>query len=75
MDKKVSLSERKVELREKVSLPTVKAFSPDECYTHFQKSITLLKKQFDLADTLLEKGDQEGFKQICRSQIVFLEGI
>lgn len=75
MDKKVSLSERKVELREKVSLPTVKAFSPDECYTHFQKSITLLKKQFDLADTLLEKGDQEDFKQICRSQIVFLEGI
>lgn len=76
MVKKTSLSERMVDSREEKAItPNVMAFSPDECYDHFESSIELLKKQFEVADRMLSEGNMEGCKNIWRSQIVFLDGI
>lgn len=75
MNKKSSLSERKVDSREKVVITKVTAFSPDECYSHFQNSMELLRKQLKVADNLINEGNEEDCKNIWRSQIVFLDGI
>lgn len=76
MNKKSSLSQRVTDSREEKAITfKVTAFSPDECYSHFKDSIKLIKKQFEIADDMLQNGNEKGCKNIWRSQIVFLEGV
>lgn len=75
---KISAPSRKVNRRapriESAIEPPVQ-FSLQEIKQHFTDSITSVKEQFTVADSLLKDGNIEGCKTIGRSQIALAEGL
>lgn len=73
-DRDLSLHERVEDTRDQHSI-TVREFELEEIKSHFDTSLESIKKQFEIADELLQQGKIDEGKTIYRSQVVFLEGI
>lgn len=71
----LSLTTRVENVRElkKVTVPV--HFSKEEIKEHFKDSMKEVKAQFNVAQELFEKGDENGYKIILRSQVVLAEGL
>lgn len=54
---------------------TVQQFELSEIKAHYDQSMALIEKQFDIADKLNQEGKIEESKAILRSQVVFLQGV
>ncbi|MCC8174091.1 MAG: hypothetical protein LIO65_06870, partial [Odoribacter sp.] len=71
----LSLSKRAENVREKRKIPFPVHFSAEEIKDHFVDVMSNIKKQFKVAQSLLENGKEEECKMIWRSQIVLAEGL
>lgn len=70
-----SLTPRKEELREAKPITVPVQFSLSEIKQHFDESMSSVKNQYSVADSLLDNGDINGCKTIWRSQVVLAEGL
>lgn len=72
-ERDLSLRPRIEDARDKVIIEPVIQFSLAEIKQRFDKTISDIECQFDLADSLIEEGKIDSGKEVYRSQIVFLE--
>ena len=76
MAKTVFISDRKEDVREKNDVPSILVqFELEQIKKHFSDSLDDIKKQFAIADGLVNQGKTSEAEDVWRSQIVFLEGI
>ena len=71
----LSLSSRVEAVRETRRIPAPVHFSSEEIYTHFYESLTHIKEQFTVADSLADNGNTDGCETVWRSQVVLAEGL
>lgn len=69
------LSPRKEETRVANDITPPVQFTLSEIKDHFTQSMETIKKQYDIADSLMKAADIEGSKTIWRSQVVLAEGV
>ncbi len=70
-----SFAERKIGIRDAKPVAIPVQFSLDEIRKYFEDSLNAIKKQYTVADSLYNSGDNEGCKIIWRSQVVLSEGL
>ncbi len=70
----ISLTPRMEEVREPFIIAPIQ-FELDQIKGHFDESLDSIKKQFLVAEELMDSGKEDEGKNIYRSQVVFLEGI
>lgn len=71
----LSLTSRVEAVRETRRIPAPVHFSSEEIYNHFYESLTHIKEQFMVADSLAENGNTNGCETVWRSQVVLAEGL
>lgn len=71
----LSLTVRPEAVRESSKIAPPIHFTTDEIKKHFTDSLEIIKKQFEVADDLLDVSNIEGCNTIWRSQIVLAEGL
>ncbi len=71
----LSLTPRNENTRDAASVEPPVQFSLQEIRRHFADSMESVKKQYAVADDLLESRDADGCKTIWRSQVVLAEGL
>ena len=74
-DRDLSLTSRFEAVREGRRSPTPVHFSREEIYNHFYESLTNIKEQFKVADSLADNGNTNGCETVWRSQVVLAEGL
>ena len=74
-ERDLSLSPRMEAVREARPIAPPVQFSLDEIKQHFEESLTGIKDQYAVADSLLHSGNEAGCKTIWRSQVVLSEGL
>ena len=71
----LSLAPRKEALREAKPIVLPTQFSLQEIRQHFEDSLVAIKKQYEVASALNDRGERAGCKMIWRSQVVLAEGL
>lgn len=71
----ISLSPRLEEVRSVRPIEPPVQFSLEEIRAHFEESLSEVKAQYDVADTLDPSGNDKDCKTIWRSQVVLAEGL
>lgn len=71
-ERNIELNNREEGTREKNTIKVVE-LELDEIFEQFNENITDIKTKFNIADKLLTEDNEEGCKDIWRSQIVFLD--
>ena len=71
----LSLAPRKEALREAKPIVLPTQFSLQEIRQHFEDSLVAIKKQYEVASALNDRGERDGCKMIWRSQVVLAEGL
>ena len=71
----LSLTARVEDVRESRRILTPVHFSKEQIKNHFDESMSCVKAQFEVANSLLENSNEDGCKMIWRSQIVLAEGL
>lgn len=66
----IELASRRVDTRE---IGQVHVFCIEDIDAHLKENLDVVKRQFQIADDLLTKGEQEAAADIWRSQVVFIE--
>ena len=74
-DRDLSLSPRIEAVREVRPIAPPVQFSLEEIKQHFEESLTGIKSQYAVAESLLNSGNESGCKTIWRSQVVLSEGL
>lgn len=74
-DRDVSLTPRAEGTKEARPIPVPKQFSLSEIKQHFLDSMSEVKAQYAVADSLIAGDQTEAYKTIWRSQIVLAEGL
>lgn len=73
--RELSLTPRKEDLRDAKPAAVPVQFSLAEIKQHFEDSLTAIKNQYTVADSLNGNGNIDGCKMIWRSQVVLAEGL
>lgn len=68
----LDLTQRNEEVREKKTIKVIE-LELSEIFDQFNKNIQSIRDKFNTADKLLKEDDKESYKDILRSQIVFLD--
>lgn len=71
----LSLTPRIEEVREACPIIPPVQFTLEEIKHHFEESLSGIKNQYDVADSLLHNGNEDGCKTIWRSQVVLSDGL
>lgn len=71
----LALTPRVEDVRETRPIAPPVQFSLEEIKQHFDESLSGIKGQYSVADSLLQSGNEVGGKTIWRSQIVLAEGL
>lgn len=71
MELNIELLERKVDTKDK-KIPQIVIYQLEEIKKHYDENLELIRKQFPIAEKLLEDGNKEAAETIWRTQIVLL---
>lgn len=71
-ERNLDLAQRNEGIREKNTIKVIE-FESKEIFKQFNENIKSIKEKFKTADKLLQEDDEESFKDILRSQVVFLD--
>lgn len=75
MNRDLALKPRKEDVRDKQKKAQVIEYDLVTIKQHFDEGLSIIKEQFEIADSIIESGNNSKAEYIWRAQIVFLESI
>lgn len=75
MNRDLTLKPRKEGVRDKQKGTQIIEYDLTMIKQHFDESLSIIKEQFEIADSMIKSGDNDKAEYIWRAQIVFLESI